>query len=93
MELQIAIAEIDPKMQYRLNHSVGDGTQVILEWRGPGPQPTQQELEDAWAIVEGRVAAEAATEAQKEADKQAAIIELNKTPEGQEILKAMGITI
>jgi hypothetical protein len=48
MELQVAIAEIDPKAEYLLNHSVGDSTQVILEWRGPGPEPTQQELDDAW---------------------------------------------
>ena len=92
MELQIAIAEIDPKARYLLNHSVGDGTQTIIEWRGPGPQPTPQELQATWDAYEAAKAIEDAAEAQKEVDKQAAIVELSKTPEGQQILKAIGIT-
>ena len=36
--------------EYLLNHSQADGTQEILEWRGTGATPTQQELYDGWLL-------------------------------------------
>lgn len=50
MDLQRAIAKIDPKSTYLLNHSQADDMQAILEWRGPGAQPSQMMLEDAWKL-------------------------------------------
>jgi len=36
--------------QYRLNQS--PPPHEIIEWSGPDPQPTQAELEAAWAEIE-----------------------------------------
>ena len=35
---------------YLLNHSQADGSQEIIEWRGSGSKPTQQELYDGWLL-------------------------------------------
>lgn len=48
MDIQRAIAKINQKARYVLNHSQADGRQKIIFWRGPGPEPTAQELEYAW---------------------------------------------
>lgn len=49
IDLALAIYHINPKARYRLSSSAPPHT--IIEWRGPGPQPTQAELEAAWAVV------------------------------------------
>lgn len=48
MDLSLAIYQINPLAEYRLN----DAKTAILEWRGPGPQPTGQQLTDAWAVYQ-----------------------------------------
>lgn len=48
MDMQLAIAKIDPKSTYVLNHSQNDGAQKILFWRGPYPHPSIEELAQAW---------------------------------------------
>lgn len=86
MDLALAIAELRGAMAgYRLNHSHADGNQVILEWRGPGDEPTQQELDDAWVIVSARIAAEEALEDEEQTNKRQVINAIkslleNKTP-------------
>lgn len=47
MDLALAIWRINPQAEYRLNDSANPTE--IVEWRGPGPEPTQAELEDSWA--------------------------------------------
>ena len=59
MDLALAIEETRPGALYRLNKSV-QPDQEIIEWRGPGDEPTQQELENAWQIYSEREAAEQA---------------------------------
>ena len=48
MDLALAIHKHNPAGQYRLS----DDKTRIIEWRGPGPQPTQAQLEAAWAAVQ-----------------------------------------
>lgn len=55
IDFAIAIETCRPGAAYRLNHSVPDGTQEIVEWRGPGEQPTPQELGVAWESVKHTV--------------------------------------
>ena len=50
IDLALAIAKLDPSAEYLLSHSVADGRQVILAWRGPGTQPTPAELDIAWRL-------------------------------------------
>ena len=57
MDIAIAIEKIRPGSQYLLNKSVPPD-QVIIEWRGPGDEPTQQELEGAWQVYSERVVVE-----------------------------------
>jgi hypothetical protein len=45
MDLALALWQLNPAAEYRLND---DKTQ-IAEWRGPGPEPTADELAAAWA--------------------------------------------
>lgn len=60
MDLTIAIWQLNPAAQYRLN----DDKTAILEWRGPGDQPTPQQLQAAWdAYAAARDAASAAAQA------------------------------
>ncbi len=49
MDLALCIYYINPLAQYRLSSSVSP--HEIVEWLGPGLQPTQTDLEAAWAIV------------------------------------------
>jgi uncharacterized protein YicC (UPF0701 family) len=44
MDLAIAIWRINPASEYLLS----DDESAILEWRWPGEQPTQAELQAAW---------------------------------------------
>jgi hypothetical protein len=44
MDLALAIWQIDPAAEYRLN----EDKSAILEWRGPGSEPTAEELNAAW---------------------------------------------
>jgi hypothetical protein len=48
MDLVLAIWQINPAAEYRLN----DDKTAILEWRGPGPEPTADELVAAWEVVQ-----------------------------------------
>jgi hypothetical protein len=48
MDLALALWQINPAAEYRLND---DKTQ-IAEWRGPGPEPTADELAAAWAAYQ-----------------------------------------
>jgi hypothetical protein len=54
MDLDLAIWRISPGAEYRLSTD----KQSILEWRGPGDEPTAQQLTAAWAA---HVAEQAAT--------------------------------
>jgi predicted ATPase len=49
MDLALALWQIDPAAEYRLDHAHGD---QIIEWRGPGAQPTDKELAAAWAAYQ-----------------------------------------
>lgn len=49
MDLALCIYYINPLARYRLSSSVPP--HEIVEWHGPGPQPTQAKLEAAWAVV------------------------------------------
>lgn len=49
IDLNLCIYHINSLARYRLSSSVPP--HEIIEWRGPGPQPTQTELEAAWTIV------------------------------------------
>jgi hypothetical protein len=48
MDIALAIWQIDPAATYRLT----DDKTAILEWRGPGPQPSADELAIAWAAYQ-----------------------------------------
>jgi hypothetical protein len=48
MDLALALWQINPAAEYRLN----DDKTTILEWRGPGPEPTADELAAAWEVVQ-----------------------------------------
>jgi hypothetical protein len=45
MDLALAIWQINPAAEYRLT----DDKSGILEWRGPGDEPTAEALAAAWA--------------------------------------------
>jgi hypothetical protein len=49
MDTALAIWQISPAAEYRLDHAHGD---QIVEWRGPGPEPTPQQLADAWTAYQ-----------------------------------------
>lgn len=66
MDLALAIAKIDPKAQYRLNHSQADDRQVVLEWRGAGPLPSQAMLDEAWRLCLEEQAVEDAIEQERQ---------------------------
>lgn len=48
MDLALAIWQINPAAEYRLN---ADKT-AILEWRGPGKEPAADELAAAWKAAQ-----------------------------------------
>lgn len=48
MDLALAIAQFNPLAEYRLN----DAKTAIIEWRGPGPQPSAAQLTAAWAAYQ-----------------------------------------
>jgi hypothetical protein len=47
MDIALAIHRLNPAGEYRLN----DTKDAILEWRGPGKEPTHAELQAAWAAI------------------------------------------
>lgn len=49
LDLALCIYHINPQARYRLSSATPP--HEIVEWRGPGEQPTQAELEAAWAVV------------------------------------------
>ena len=67
MDLALAIEEARPGARYRLNKSVPPD-QAIIEWRGPGDEPTQKELESALQIYSEQEAAEQAASDQLKAN-------------------------
>ena len=85
MDYARAIAKIDPTAAYLLNHSEADGAQVILEWRGPGKQPTKQQLDDAWVLclLEDTAAQE------KELARQQAIDRVKADPNLADLVKVL----
>jgi hypothetical protein len=56
MDLAYAIWVFNPQATYILT---ADGT-AIDQWFGPGPQPTQAQLNTAWATAQQQIAARAA---------------------------------
>lgn len=48
IDLVLAIGQINPQAEYVLSSSVPPHT--IIEWRGPGEQPTQEKLENAYQV-------------------------------------------
>lgn len=48
MQVSTAIWMINPQAEYRLTNANATSWEDIIEWRGPGPKPTPQELQDAW---------------------------------------------
>lgn len=66
MDLALAIHKINPKAAYRLDCS--NPATAILEWRGPGPFPSQAVLDEAWRLVlEDRAAQDAVEQARQNA--------------------------
>lgn len=78
IDYALAIWRINPKSEYRLNKSTPPD-QVILEWRGPGTQPTVAELRAAWEAYLDEVAAEDAADAAAEQAKKAALARLRQS--------------
>lgn len=85
MDLALAIARIDPKATYLLNHSQADDEQRILEWRGPGKQPTDGELSFAWALI----LADRADAARIEEERQLALGRVKGDPVMADIVKVL----
>lgn len=48
MDLSYAIWLYNPSAEYVLSHSNATNYEDILEWRGPGPMPTEQQLQNLW---------------------------------------------
>lgn len=92
IDYALAIWKINPAAEYRLNKSVPPGQQ-ILEWRGPGKEPTEAELRAAYQAYLDEVATGEAAEAQAEQDKQDAIgrLKASADPQIQDLLKAIGV--
>lgn len=76
MDLARAIHKIDPKARFLLNHSVANGMQIIVEWRAPGPQPTDTMLRDAWALCQD----DDIDEMEQEQERQIALIRVKEQP-------------
>jgi len=66
MDLARAIHKIDPKARFLLNHSQDDGLQAILDWRSPGPMPSDSMLRDAWQLCQDDDIAELEQEIERE---------------------------
>lgn len=92
MDLSIAIARINPAAMYRLS----DAKDAILEWRGPGVQPTAQQLTDAWAAYQAeQTTAQQQRDADAAADSQdrAAVVQANPTTTLQSYIDTPNATI
>lgn len=85
MDLARAIYKIDPTAEYRLNHSQADGGQAILEWRGPGTEPTGAMLRDAWQLCQDDDIAELA----REVERQKAILRVKADPTMDDLVKVL----
>lgn len=85
MDLARAIAKIDPEARFLLNHSQADDRQVILEWRGLGPEPTPTMLRDAWDLCVDDDLAELA----KEVERQKAILRLKGDAAFSDVVKVL----
>lgn len=48
MDAALALWQINPRMEYGLS----DDGQTILSWRGPGEQPTPEQLQAAWTAYQ-----------------------------------------
>jgi hypothetical protein len=51
MDIPSAIAQFNPQATYLLTSSNATSWNDIVEWYGPGPKPTPEQLEAAWQIV------------------------------------------
>ena len=49
MDLALALWYYDPSSAYRLNSANADKYEDIIEWRGPAPKPTKEQVEQCWA--------------------------------------------
>lgn len=85
MDLARAIHKIDPKARYLLNHSVANGMQVIVEWRAPGPQPTETMLRDAWDLCQDDDIAELV----KEQTRQKALLRVKAQPSMDDLVTVL----
>ena len=59
-DLNRVFGRLTPGSQWLLSQS--NPPHTLVEWRGPATQPTQQEIDDEWAIIEAEDAAAAAAE-------------------------------
>jgi hypothetical protein len=84
MDLALALWQLNPAAEYRLND---DKTQ-IAEWRGPGPEPTADELAAAWAQYQAAQQATLASPQPAAVDPAAIGAALNALPERQPLTKA-----
>lgn len=87
MDLARAIEKIDAKAEYRLNHSQADGKQVIIEWRGPGIEPTATMLRDAWDLCLDDDLADL----QAELSRQQAIARVKADPAMGDLVEVLGL--
>jgi hypothetical protein len=81
MDLALALWQINPAAEYRLND---DKTQIV-EWRGPGDEPTTDELPAAWAAYQDPQTRRPQPAA---VDPAAIGAALDALPEGQPLTKA-----
>lgn len=75
MNLAIAIWRINPAAEYTLSD---DKTQIV-DWRGPGPQPTPAELQAAWDAYQSEQAAAATAKQAADTERTAAIDDVRTT--------------
>lgn len=70
-DLNRVFGRLTPGSQWLL--SSANPPHTLVEWRGPATQPTQQEIDNEWAVIEAEDAAQAAEDAQMQADYDAAL--------------------
>ena len=74
-DLNRVFGRLTPGSQWLLSSAVPPHT--LLEWRGPATQPTQQEIDDEWAIIEAEDAAQAAKESDAQESYDDALIDFS----------------
>lgn len=61
MDIARAIAKINSTAEYRLTSAQAQSAADIIEWRGPGPQPTEAQLDAAWSEIQAEDAEQQST--------------------------------